>query len=146
MLKQQHHRLVASLREMYRRLLRAGAWDSKLVQELDGRPSVHDLLSTLGVLELGEEEHDFVQPRKFGRKSVQVPPIATWHALESVSPSGCSFGDLGSLVRSRSRLGQQMQGAPEAAVTTTIAGPSFEVLPTMAYVDETLPPNVTQLL
>lgn len=52
MLEQQQTQLVSALTEMYYQLRRASAWEGPSLDERDGRPSVHDILSALDLLEI----------------------------------------------------------------------------------------------
>lgn len=53
--------MVEGLQEMYRRLNRVGAWPGPDLFEPNGHPLVHDMLSTLGLLEKGCES---TQPKQ----------------------------------------------------------------------------------
>lgn len=58
MLEQQQAQLVAALTEMYYQLRKASAWEGPSLDESEGRPSVHDILSALGLLEIDGKSNE----------------------------------------------------------------------------------------
>ena len=52
MLEQQQAQLVSALTEMYYQLRKASAWEGPSLDESEGRPSIHDILSALDLLEI----------------------------------------------------------------------------------------------
>ena len=58
MLEQQQAQLVSALTGMYYQLRRASAWEGPSVDESDGRPSVHDILSALDLLEIDSKSNE----------------------------------------------------------------------------------------
>lgn len=52
MLEQQQAQLVSALTEMYYQLRKASAWEGPSLDESDGCPSTHDILSALDLLEI----------------------------------------------------------------------------------------------
>ena len=55
MLEQQQAQLVSALTEMYYQLRKASAWEGPSLDESEGRPSTHDILSALDLLEVDSE-------------------------------------------------------------------------------------------
>jgi hypothetical protein len=55
MLEGHQDRLVRGLQELYRRLLKVGAWDVLPLAETDGKPLTHDILRALGLLHEGND-------------------------------------------------------------------------------------------
>ncbi|KAF2723388.1 hypothetical protein K431DRAFT_220005 [Polychaeton citri CBS 116435] len=55
MLEQQQTQLVSGLQEMYRQLLDAGAWSSSQLDDHNGHPLTHDILSALNLLEVKQD-------------------------------------------------------------------------------------------
>lgn len=58
MLEQQQAQLVSALTEMYYQLRRASAWEGPSLDESDGRPAIHDILSTLDLLEMDSRSNE----------------------------------------------------------------------------------------
>ncbi|KAF2220010.1 hypothetical protein BDZ85DRAFT_37912 [Elsinoe ampelina] len=71
MLEQQQSQLVAGLQETYRRLLAANLWPGSALDEREGHPLTHDILSALGIihhksdgsLDMFEEDPEKLQQR-----------------------------------------------------------------------------------
>jgi hypothetical protein len=81
MLEQQQSQLVVGLKEMYRRLQQASAWEGSSLAEVDGQPLTHDILSALGLL---RSRHD-------GWSRLDIPgqdcaKLQSRAVLESASP------------------------------------------------------------
>lgn len=55
MLEQQQAQLVSALTEMYYQLRKASVWEGPSLDESEGRPSTHDILSALDLLEIDSE-------------------------------------------------------------------------------------------
>ena len=52
MLEQQQAQLISALTEMYRQLRRLSAWENPSLDESEGQPSTHDILSALDLFEI----------------------------------------------------------------------------------------------
>jgi hypothetical protein len=58
MLEQQQAQLVAALTEMYYQLRKASAWEGPSLDESEGRPSIHDILSMLDLPEIDGKSNE----------------------------------------------------------------------------------------
>lgn len=52
MLEQQQAQLISALTEMYRQLRRVSAWEDPSLDESEGQPSTHEILSALDLSEI----------------------------------------------------------------------------------------------
>ncbi|GAB7324953.1 hypothetical protein MBLNU13_g08760t1 [Cladosporium sp. NU13] len=73
MLEQQQAQLVSALTEMYRQLRKASAWEGPSLDESEGHPSIHDILSAVDLFEIdGKSNEVHVSEEECGRRHFKI--------------------------------------------------------------------------
>ena len=94
MLEQQQSQLVAGLQETYRRLVGANLWPGALLEEPDGHPLTHDILSVLDIIHTkpgSPSSHFEEDPVRLQQRLVAqgAPFIARRGSMSSDSEHSC---------------------------------------------------------
>jgi hypothetical protein len=128
MLEQQQSQLVVGLKEMYRRLQKASAWEGPSLVEVDGQPLTHDILSALGLLRSRHDGwgrsdipgEDCAKPQS----RVVLESATLFHEKDSPSPrSACNHHEHFESALSRNEMPVQPESSLCKNILHSFGGP-----------------------
>jgi hypothetical protein len=134
MLEQQQSQLVSGLQELYKRLCNSEQWDGVKLEEVDGRPLTHDILSALRILEskqCGETEGFEENVEKL---QARLLAAGAGYSRRRASVSSESEHSHHGHARSETQDAPPSAKLPRSATLPTIIGSSSTAAPTPVQV------------